>query len=303
MLDLTKLLVLAPMAGYSDPPMRELVRRFGADFTVSEMISINALAYKNEKTLNMLKSSTQPFFVQLCGSDLELFKKAVLFLNNYDLAGIDLNCGCPVNKVVKQGAGSFLLKQKDKMKRILELIKKYNKHKYTSVKIRLGFDSFDHLDLAKVCEEAGVDFIAVHARTRKELYSGKAHFEALKELKLHIKIPIIANGDINLENADFVKKYTGINSLMIGRAAIGRPWIFKELRGQNVDEAVKLELILAHFEELEKHYKNRAIFIFRKHLHEYSKGYDGASSFRTIINKINDPKLVLKTTQEFFSIK
>lgn len=301
MLNFNDLLALAPMAGFSDEPMRKLVSCFGVDFCVSEMISSNALVYENEKTLKMLKSSCKPYIVQLAGADLDIILKAVLQLNKLDfIQGIDFNAGCPVNKVVKQGAGSALLKDLDKLKKILEIIKKHNVHQYTSVKIRLGFNTLNHLAIARACEEAGVDFISVHARTRADFYSGKARIEALKELKESVKIPLIANGDINAQNAQEVQEFTKIKALMIGRAAIGKPWVFAQIRGKKVDESFKNEVIQTHFEELLKHYGKGGVPIFRKHLHEYSKGYENAAKFREEINHTHDENLVRKLVQEFF---
>jgi len=300
-----KPLFLAPMAGFSDLPFRELVKKFGADLTISEMISSNALVYESQKTLHMLKPSEleSPYLVQIAGGDKDIIKKAVLMLNTFDfIHGIDFNCGCPVNKVVKQCAGSALLENLELLKRLLETIKKHNKKPLTSVKFRLGFNEKYPEKIAKICEEAGVDFISIHGRTRKQLYSGKADYEAIARAKASVKIPVIANGDINTQNASEVFKITACDGLMIGRASIGNPWVFYEIKeGKSINLALKKELILYHFEAMLRHYKTRGISIFRKHLHEYSKTHKDSAAFRSAINSINEENIMRKTIEEFFS--
>ncbi|HEC1759285.1 TPA: tRNA-dihydrouridine synthase [Campylobacter lari] len=300
-----KSLFLAPMAGFSDLPLRNLVKQFGADVTISEMISSNALVYESSKTLKMLEKAEleNPYIVQIAGSDESIIQKAVEILNRFDfIDGIDFNCGCPVNKVIKQCAGSALLQDLDKLQRILELIKKTSNKKLTSVKVRLGFDKKDPIVIAKACENAGVDFISMHGRTRKQMYSGNADYEAIALAKENIKIPLVANGDISTENAKEVFEITNCDALMIGRASIGKPWIFYEIKtGKKIEKAMKNKIIFAHFEEMLKHYKEQGISIFRKHLHEYSKGYEDASNFRDYVNRINDADIMRKYIQEFFN--
>lgn len=300
-----KPLFLAPMAGFSDLPLRNLVKQFGADVTISEMISSNALVYESEKTLKMLQKAEleNPYIVQIAGSDEKIIKQAVEILNRFDfIDGIDFNCGCPVNKVIKQCAGSALLQDLDKLQKILELIKKTSKKKTTSVKVRLGYDKKDPICIAKACENAGVDFISMHGRTRKQMYSGNADYEAIALAKENIKIPLVANGDIDALNAQEVFNKTKCDALMIGRASIGEPWIFYEIKqGVKIDKKTKNEIIFAHFEEMLKHYKEQGVSIFRKHLHEYSKGLEDASNFRDQVNRINDPQIMRDCMREFFN--
>ncbi|WP_291949662.1 tRNA-dihydrouridine synthase [Campylobacter sp.] len=298
-------LFLAPMAGFSDLPLRNLVKQFGADVTISEMISSNALVYESEKTLKMLEKAEleNPYIVQIAGSDEEVIKKAVEILNRFDfIDGIDFNCGCPVNKVIKQYSGSALLLDLDKLKRILELIKKTSKKKITSVKVRIGYDKKDPIEIAKACENSGIDFISMHGRTKKQMYSGNSDYEAIALAKKNIKIPLIANGDINAINAKEVLKKTNCDALMIGRASIGNPWVFYEIKqNKKIDKQTKNKIIFTHFDEMIKHYKEQGVSIFRKHLHEYSKGYNDASIFRDKINRINNAKEMRKYIEEFFN--
>ncbi|HEC1563171.1 TPA: tRNA-dihydrouridine synthase [Campylobacter upsaliensis] len=300
----TNPLFLAPMAGFTDPPFRSVVKQFGADVTISEMISSNALVYESQKSLKMLEKTPfeTPYIVQIAGGDEDILKKAVLILNGLDfIDGIDFNCGCPVNKVVKQCAGSALLENLELFRKLVGVIKTHNKKQFTSVKFRLGFNDKYPEKMAQICEELGVDFISIHGRTRKQLYSGSADYNSIAKAKKSVKIPVIANGDINAQNAKEVLKITACEGLMIGRASVGNPWIFYEIKeGKSVNEALKKRIILTHFEEMIKHYKAMGVSIFRKHLHEYSKGYKDASAFRDMINRIDDANLMRTKIEEFF---
>lgn len=306
MIDFSKKpLFLAPLAGFSDIPLRSVVRRFGADVTVSEMISANALVYEGKKSLALAEKAPDesPYIVQIAGSDEANIKKAVQMINALpDIDGIDLNCGCPVPKVVKQCAGSALLEDLDRLSRIVETIKNTSNKSLTSVKIRLGFNEKIPDKIAIACERAGADFITVHGRTRAGGYSAEVDYDAIAKAKLAVSIPVIANGDIDARNASEILAKTGCDGLMIGRASIGRPWIFSEIKGANgVNKELKKEIILAHFDAMLDRYGEHGVGIFRKHLHQYSKGIDAASSFRDEINRITDPSLARMRIEEFFS--
>jgi tRNA-dihydrouridine synthase B len=301
----SKPLFLAPLAGFSDLPLRSVVKQFGCDVTISEMISANALVFEGgNKTLDMLKKSPfeTPFIVQIAGSNNDIIKKAVNILNQIDgIDGIDLNCGCPVPKVVKQSSGSALLKDLDNLKLIIETIKKTSNKSITSVKMRLGFDKKIPEILAQTAQNAGADYIAFHGRTRAGGYSAEVDYEAIKKAKQSVKIPVIANGDISSQNANLVYEITGADALMIGRASIGKPWVFYEIKtGKSIDIATKKRIIIAHFEAMMEHYGNYGVIIFRKHLHQYSKGIDGASNFRNEINHIENPIKILQKIEQFF---
>lgn len=299
-----KPLFLAPLAGYSDPPLRNVVKRFGCDVTVSEMISANALSYENEKTLKMLTHSNleKPFIVQIEASNTDSIKNAVNVLNKFDdIDGIDLNCGCPAPKVVKQNAGSALLKDISLMQKLIETIKKLSNKTYLSVKVRIGFDEKIPVNIAKACEEAGADFITMHGRTKTGGFSSKVDYEAIKEAKANINIPLVANGNIDLQNANEIFTNTNCDALMIGRASIGKPWIFYEIKtGKSIDKELKKEIIMYHFCQMIEHFGEHGVGLFRKHLHEYSKGLDGASNFRNDVNFANNSKDMRKLISEFF---
>ena len=298
---------LAPLAGFTDLPFRSVVKKFGVDLTVSEMLSSNALAYQSEKTLKMLQKSPleTPYSVQIAGSDTVVVRKAVELLNEQSGIDIlDLNCGCPVPKVVNNLAGSALLTDLPKMAKTIETIKRYSNKEYTSVKIRLGFNEKNHLEIAKICQESGADFIAVHGRTRVGKFKAEVDYEAIKEIKDMLSIPVIANGDIDsAEKAKWVLDYTGADGIMVGRGAIGKPWIFHQMKdGIDIDNELITKVVLEHFDQMIAHYGDYGAILFRKHLHTYSKaGYQGASIFRNRVNQIDNPSSMREVVEEFFS--
>jgi tRNA-dihydrouridine synthase B len=299
---------LAPLAGFTDLPFRSVVKKFGVDLTVSEMLSSNALAYQSEKTLKMLQKSPleTPYSVQIAGSNDDIIRRAVELLNGQDGIDIlDLNCGCPVPKVVNNLAGSALLTDLPKMAKSIETIKKYSNKEFTSVKIRLGFEDKNHLEIAKICQESGADFIAVHGRTRAGKFKAEVDYEAIGEIKELISIPVIANGDIDSpQKAKWVLDYTGADGIMVGRGAIGKPWIFHQMKNglESVERDFVKEVVLEHFDQMIAHYGDYGAIIFRKHLHTYSKGgYEGASAFRNRVNHIDEPSNMREVVEEFFS--
>ncbi len=300
--------VLAPLAGYTDLPFRSVVKKFGVDLTVSEMISSNALAYASKKTKKIAEKSERetPYSVQIAGYKEDVVKRAVEVLNDMDgIDIIDLNCGCPAPKVVGNNSGSGLLKDLPQMSRLIETIKKTSNKEYTSCKIRLGFEGKHGVEIAKICEDSGADFIAVHGRTRAMKFGGEVDYEAIGEIKAAVKIPVIANGDItSFEKAKYVSELTGCDGIMIGRAAIGNPWIFYQIKqgSAEVPSGLKREVVLEHFDEMVRFHGERGVIMFRKHLHTYSKGIDGATSFRVLVNKIADPRLMREHIGEFFSV-
>ena len=299
---------LAPLAGFTDLPFRSVVKKFGVDLTVSEMISSNALIHNSKKTYRMLEKSPieNPYSIQIAGSDLDVIRRAVEIINERnDVTCIDLNCGCPAPKVVNNLQGSSLLTDLPQMAKVIETIKKYSNKEYTSVKFRLGFNEKNHIAIAKLCEDAGADYIAVHGRTRAGRYKAPVDYDALAEIKRSIHIPMFANGDIDTpEKAKWVREYTGAEGIMIGRAAVGKPWIFKQIKEGMVEPTSELikEVVLEHYDQMIAHYDKYGAIVFRKNLHSYSKaGYQGASAFRNEVNRIEDPKEMRGAIETFFS--
>ncbi len=300
------LIVLAPLAGYTDLPFRCVVKKFGADITISEMISSNALVYKSAKTLKMIEKSPSedPYIVQIAGNDASLVKAAVEILNDVEgIDGIDLNCGCPAPKVFNHGSGSNLLGDLKKMEEILSTVKKYSKKQYTSAKVRIGVNEKIPVEIGKVVESCGVDYVAVHGRTRAGKYKAAVDYDAIKAMKEAISIPVIANGDIkDYAKAQEVLEYTKANGVMIGRGAIGKPWIFYQLKqgSEDISNEKKKEIILEHFDSTLDFHGEHGAIMFRKLLHSYSKGYKGAAEFRDIVNRTNDVKVMRDMISSFF---
>lgn len=301
------LYVLAPLAGYTDLPFRSVVKKFGADLTVSEMLSSNALAHGSAKTLHMLEKSLNedPYSVQIAGADVSIVKRAVEILNEQSgIDIIDLNCGCPVPKVVGHGSGSSLLKDLPLMGEIIKTIKETSNKPLTSVKIRLGFEKKNHIQIAQIVEANGADFLAVHGRTRAGKFKAEVDYDAIKEIKQSVSIPVIANGDIDsYEKAKWVLEHTGADGVMIGRGAVGAPWIFHQLKTGSSDIPLELrrDIVIEHYDKMIEFYGPRGVAMFRKHVHTYSKGYRGASVLRNEVNRIDDVVQFRDVIEHFFT--
>jgi len=301
------IIALAPLAGYTDLPFRKVVKKYEADWTISEMINANAIAFKNERTLKMITKNDNetPYSVQIAAQNPEIAKKAVEFLNELDfIDGIDLNVGCPVKKAIKSGYGGNLLNEPENLSQIIETISKTHNKKFFSVKMRIGFDEINGVDRAKLIQESGADILTVHGRTVKQLYSGETNYEEIAKIKANLKIPVLANGNIDsYEKAKWVLEYTKCNGVMIGRGAVGHPWIFKEIKEQkSVSEEEKKEVIIEHLKAMFEWYGEFGIILFRKHLHTYSKGYSNAGEFRDKVNKTERYEDMLKLIEEFFNV-
>ncbi len=310
-LDFSKpLYALAPLAGYTDLPFRSVVKKFGVDLTVSEMISSNALIHNSKKTYRMLEKapSEDPYAVQIAGSDLGVIQKAVEVINEKEgISAIDLNCGCPAPKVVNNLQGSSLLTDLPQMGRVIETIKKHSNKPYTSVKMRLGFNEKNHVEIARIAEASGADYIAVHGRTRAGRYKAAVDYDAIAEIKAAVSIPVIANGDIDSpQKAKWVLEHTGVDGIMIGRAAVKAPWIFAQIKEGMEEPSSTLikEVVLEHFDQMVRYYDRYGAIMFRKNLHAYSKaGFQGASAFRDTINRMEEPSEIREVLEAFFSQK
>ncbi|MBX7490356.1 tRNA dihydrouridine synthase [Helicobacter turcicus] len=301
--------MLAPLAGYSDLPLREVAKKFGADITVSEMISVHALAFKNKKTLKMVEKSPleTPFALQIAGNDFGIIRQAVEFLNTQkdNITILDFNCGCPAPKVSSHGSGSSLLKDLNKLVEILKLIREVSEIPYLSVKVRLGFDQKIPLEIAKALNDAPVDYVVVHGRTRADGYKKeRIDYDSIALMKCNLKVPLIANGEINsAKKSQEVLELTGADGVMIGRAAVEKPWIFAQIKEGFIEESVELRgrVTLEHFERTIDFRGDYGAIMFRKNLHAYSKGLKGASEFRSKVNVISEPMLMREAIVEFFN--
>ena len=307
--------VLAPMAGISNSAYRRIIKEMGCGLIYAEMVSDKAISFGNKKTLDMLymTDSERPIAQQIFGTDVESFVVAAKYIEKTMKPDIiDINMGCPVPKVaLRAQAGSALLKNPQKIREIVSAVVAAVNVPVT-VKIRSGWDS-DHInavEVAKICEEAGASAITVHPRTRKQGYSGKADWLIIKNVKDNVSIPVIGNGDIiDEESALRMFEYTGVDGIMIGRGAIGNPWIFEQIKyylenNKKMSAPTnkeKYEIIKEHL-ELNLKEKGNVVGIneMRKHISAYTKNMPEASRFRDEINHITDVNILMSKIQEFF---
>lgn len=278
--------VMAPMAGVTDCVFRYFVHREGAELTYTELVSAKGFYYKSPGTEELLTIHEREgdVGIQLFGSEPEMIAYAVRELEGRPNVLIDINMGCPVPKVFKNGEGSALLKNADLAAKLVDAAKA-NTKKPVTCKMRIGInqDPYDYVSFAKKLEEAGADAVAVHGRTREQYYSGKANWDAIKEIKSELKIPVIGNGDaFTLDDAKRLKEHTGCDCVMIGRGALGNPWVFS---GKKPSKEEIINQILEHMQLLiEFKGEVRGIKEMRRHTSWYLKGIQGAAEFRRRVN-------------------
>ena len=309
-------IVIAPMAGVTNLAYREVCKEFGAGLVCAEMVSDKALQHKNEKTWKMLDVSPfeHPISMQIFGGDIDsLVEGAMIIDKNCDADIIDINMGCPVTKVIKSGAGSKLLHDPDK---VYEIVKKVvdSVSKPVTVKIRSGwdFDSINAVEVAKNIERAGARAIAIHGRTRSQIYSGKADWDIIKQVKDAVSIPVIGNGDIR-SGADALRmiEETGVDAIMIGRGVLGNPWIVKEVSealkgnnfGKDVSFKVRKKIIMDHIEKLVKLKGEKAACLeMRTHIAWYVKGLRHATVFKRKLNEISTIDDIISLMNEYETV-
>jgi tRNA-dihydrouridine synthase B len=306
-------LVLAPMAGVTDRPYRQLCKKMGAGMAVSEMISSNSLLWGSEKTKRRAnhEGEIEPRYVQIAGADPKLLAEAAQHNVDNGAQIIDINMGCPAKKVCNVMAGSALLKNEALVADILDAVVKAVEIPVT-LKIRTGWDKENRnaITVAQIAEQAGIQSLAVHGRTRACGYSGEAEYDTIAAIKASVNIPVIANGDIRTpEQAKYVLDYTGANAVMIGRAALGKPWIFREIdhfltKGEHLAPPSINEIrdvLLEHLDNLYQFYgEYTGVRMARKHLSWYSKGQRYGANFRQVVNKVDTCAEQVKLTQDFF---
>ncbi len=303
-LELATPYLLAPMAGYTDKPFRELCKSFGASLTVSELISVNAIYHGNRKSFTLMERGEKetPFCIQLFGFDPELFLYAAKKIEHL-CDCIDINAGCPVRKVVKSGAGAYLLKDKERLFQIVDLLKKHIE-KPLSVKLRKGFGGKEN-DVAfyKELENRGVDYIVLHPRMPGEFFSGEPDYEHVREVKEALKIEVVVSGGIDsVKKLRKVKTLTGCNFFMIGQASIGRPYIFEDLMlGVDLPRSDRFvsSVMRKHLDMIVEFYgKERAVHPFKKFFHAYVKGFKNARALNRAVNATADVEDIYKLIDE-----
>ncbi|KLO24923.1 MULTISPECIES: tRNA dihydrouridine synthase [unclassified Marinitoga] len=276
---------LAPMADYTDFAYREICRKYGAEFTFTEMISVEALIRNKQESFQMLpKKNEKNIGIQLFGSNIESFVKAGQMVQHYG-NWIDINAGCPVKKVVKKGAGSALLKDLDKLGEIIKKLKE-SVNIPVGIKIRLGFDEDIAEKIIEVVQKNKADYVIVHARTQKQLYSGKANWKRFKDLKRVCEIPLGASGDIyTYEDVKILMEKFGVDFVIIARGSIGNPWIFSN---QKPDIEELKDIVLKHISIMIDEYgEKKAIRKFKKIFIGYTKGMKNAREIRKQVPHIN----------------
>lgn len=305
--------VMAPIAGMTDEPFRRLVMEYGAGLVVSELISANALVKSSEKTVKMLPTCDEPgpVAVQIFGGDPYVVRDAAVMAE--ELGGahiIDLNFGCPVKKVTKCGAGAAALKDLSQIEKTVTAVVS-SVAKPVTVKTRIGWDqkSVNAVEAAKAAEAAGASAVAIHGRTASQLYGGKANWDVIADVKSSVNIPVIGNGDIKTpEEALERLKTSGCDLVMIGRGALGAPWIFKEINLLESDRSYapvsgeeKTITVLRHFEMMLKRYGGKVgVRKIRTHIGYYTRGMRGAARFREEINHCEKEDEARRLIANFF---
>jgi len=311
-------LFVAPMAGVTDRPFRQLCKKLGAGYAVSEMIASNALLWNSEKTQRRAnhQGEFKPIAVQIAGADPAMMAAAAKLNVDHGAQIIDINMGCPAKKVCNVAAGSALLRDEPLVQQIIEAVVQAVGVGPSAVpvtlKIRTGWDR-EHknaLAVAKLAEQSGISMLTVHGRTRADLYHGAAEYETIQAVKSSIKIPVVANGDITTpEKAAQVLKLTGADAIMIGRAAQGRPWIFREIAhylatGEILPTPEIAEIQTIMNEHLLDHYafygEYTGLRTARKHIGWYCKGLRNSHHFRQKMNTADDCKTQLQMVNDFF---
>jgi tRNA-dihydrouridine synthase B len=307
-------LFVAPMAGVTDRPFRQLCKKLGAGLAVSEMVTSNSLLYGSAKTRRRADHAGEvdPISVQIAGADPAMMAQAARYNADNGAQIIDINMGCPAKKICNVMAGSALMQDEPLVARILEAVVAAVPDTPVTLKFRTGWNSQNRNAprIARIAEDSGIRAVAIHGRTRADQYMGCAEYDTIALVKSQVKIPVIANGDIDTpQKARYVLDYTGADGVMIGRAAQGRPWLFREIEhflatGEELaaPRVAEIHRILRdHLTELYAFYgEETGVRIARKHISWYTKGLVGAANFRHAMNQLQSVDQQLAAADEFF---
>ena len=304
---------LAPMAGITDKAMRHVVASLGGGNIVSEMVAINALQRKNPKTYRIadVRDENYPVVVQLVGADESLFADAAKLAEELGAYSLDINMGCPVKKIVNNGSGSALMKDLKQAEKIIKSVVAATPLK-VSVKFRKGWDNnhINAVEFAKMCEDSGAEYITVHGRTRSDFYAGKADWDIIAEVKNAVKIPVVGNGDVvSAQTAKEMLDYTKADGVMIGRGALGAPWLISDchnfLEKQIIPQSKKVfeikNILLRHIKELIAYYgEDLALSLSRKYVCWYCKNLRDARRFRENYVRIDNFAEAYQAIDQYF---
>jgi len=302
-------LILAPLSGISDYPFRQVAREHGCSLTFTEMVSADGLIRKGKSFLR-IGESEHPVSVQLFGANPEVLAEAARIAESMGADAIDINMGCPAKQIVGPGAGADLMRFPKKAKEILTAVRRATKGPLT-VKIRSGWDEehINAVEISQISEECGVDAVSIHPRTKVQGYGGRANWDLIGKVKKAVRIPVVGNGDITTRLlAKKMLEETGCDGVMIGRGALGNPWIFG-LKGWGDGQVEptppslgeRQEIIRHHFTLVQAYHGERwAVRKFQKHLYWYTKGLRGCASFHSKLSGLKDKNELFRTIDSYF---